>query len=262
MAARLAVDMHVHTVHSHDGYLPLETLARACRRRHLDAVAVTDHDEVSGALAAVRQFRRTQVPTRVIVGEEVTTSQGEVIGLFLRERVAPGMTLAETFRAIHGQGGLVYLNHPFGYRTRGGSLRLDVLDSLWDEIDIIEIFNARNRSEDANRLAERLARQRGKPGGAGTDAHSAWEVGRAYVSMPGFDGPRDFLASLAKAAFMRRPCPFAYRLAFKARKVLWPRPQPFRPDRGAGPARTDGASTERPPSERTPRGEAAAYPGY
>jgi hypothetical protein len=267
MSRRLAVDMHVHTAHSHDGYLSLNALARACRRRNLGAVAVTDHNEIAGALAADREFRLDRFPARVIVGEEVTTSQGEIIGLFLSERVRSGMTLAETFRAIHEQGGLVYLNHPFGYSSRSASLRLDVLESLWAEVDVVEVFNARNRGGDANRLAARMARRRGKPGGAGSDAHSAWEVGRTYVSMPGFDGPRSFLASLARAAFTLRSCPFAYRLAFKARKMLWPGPRPCAPDRSLGMAEknedpTHGSARSVSSTERAASVEAPAYFGY
>lgn len=267
MSRRLAVDMHVHTAHSHDGYLSLNALARACRRRNLGAVAVTDHDEIAGALAAAREFRLGRFPARVIVGEEVTTSQGEIIGLFLRERVPPGMTLAETFRAIHEQGGLVYLNHPFGYGSRHAALRLDVLESLWAGVDVVEVFNARNRGLDANRLAARMARRRGKPGGAGTDAHSAWEVGRTYVSLPGFHGAQGFLASLGRATLVRRACPFAYRLAFKVRKMLLPGPRPCAPDRSLGMAEksedpTHGSATSVSSTERSGTVEAPAYPGY
>ena len=220
------VDFHVHSNYSYDGYLPLNKLDKACYCRGLTTVAVTDHDEIRGALEADRLFRIGKLLTRIIVGEEVKTTQGEIIGLFLKECVPPDMSLADTIKAIREQGGLVYLNHPFGYGRRAAKLSLAELDGLWDKIDIVEIFNGRNLNQQANDLAKKMALAHGKPGGVGTDAHSAWEVGRSFVSMEDFDGSETFLAALRHASYVCRPCPFAYRLLFKARKLLLQRPLP------------------------------------
>jgi predicted metal-dependent phosphoesterase TrpH len=220
------IDFHVHTNYSYDGYLPLDKLDEVCSGRKITAVAITDHNETEGALEGAKVLGAGKFKTRVIVGEEVQTAQGEIIGLFLKRRIPPGMSLAETIEAIRDQGGLVYLNHPFGYGRRSAKLSLAELDGLWDKIDIVEIFNGRNWNQQANDLAKELALARGKPGGVGTDAHSPWEVGRSYVSMLDFDGPETFLASLRKATYVCRPCPFAYRLLFKARKLLLQRPLP------------------------------------
>jgi predicted metal-dependent phosphoesterase TrpH len=222
----VTVDLHVHTVYSHDGYLSLPALDAACRRKGLTAVAVTDHDAILGGLEAHRRFRAGKFQTAVIVGEEVTTCQGEIVGLFLQEYIAPGMTLRDTMDAIHEQNGLVYLNHPFGYDRRSKKLSLPDLDGLWDRIDVVEIFNGRNWSQRANIRATRLAWEHGKPGGVGTDAHSAWEVGRSFVRMGAFDGPQGFLASLPHARHCCRPCPHAYRFLFKIRKMVLARPRP------------------------------------
>jgi predicted metal-dependent phosphoesterase TrpH len=223
------VDMHVHTFYSGDGYLSLSRLDMACRHRGVTAVAITDHDTIRGASEADRLWRAGSFRTGVIVGEEVRTSQGEIIGLFLHESIPPGMTLAETVDAIRAQGGLVYLNHPFGYGRRSAQLSLTVLEDLWERIDLVEIFNGRNWNQRANTLAGEWARMHGKPGGVGTDAHSAWEVGRSFVRMSGFDGPASFLAALHEARYVCRPCPYAYRVLFKARKMLLTRPSPYRP---------------------------------
>ena len=220
------VDLHVHSNFSYDGYLPLDKLDKACSRRQITAVAITDHDEIAGAVEERRLFQAGKLRTRVIVGEEVKTTQGEITGLFLKERIPSGTSLAETIEAIRGQGGLVYLNHPFGYGQRSAKLSLDDLDSLWDMIDLVEIFNGRNWNRRANDLARELALAHGKPGAVGTDAHSPWEVGRSFVRMPDFDGPKTFLAALRHASYVCRPCPFAYRLLFKARKIILQRPLP------------------------------------
>ncbi len=219
------VDLHLHTVFSYDGYLQLETLDATCVRRGVTTVAITDHNEISGAIEASRLGRGGTFRTRVIIGEEINTTEGEVIGLFLRDRIPPGMPLRETIEAIRDQGGVVYLNHPFGYGRRSAKLSFEALEPLWGEIDIVEVFNGRNWGRRANDLAKELAEARNKVEGVGTDAHSAWEVGRSFVRMPDFDGPDTFLAALRRATnHVCRRCPKAYRALFKARKMLLPRP--------------------------------------
>ena len=221
-----AIDMQVHTNYSYDGYVPLDELDRACSRRMITTVAITDHDEITGGLEASRLYGMARFKTRVIVGEEVSTTQGEIIGLFLKERIPPGMSMASTIDAIRDQGGVVYLNHPFGYGQRSSRLVIKDLDGLWDKIDIVEIFNGRNRTQEANDRAKELALKYGKPGGVGSDAHSSWEVGRSYVCVETFDGPKELVLALRKARYVCRPCPFVYRVLFKARKLLAPRPVP------------------------------------
>jgi predicted metal-dependent phosphoesterase TrpH len=220
--------MHVHTVYSHDGYLTLESLDGICRRRGITTIAITDHNEIAGALQAVKLHKAGRFRTNFIVGEEISTTEGEIIGLFLHEKIPAGMSMSETLAEIRKQGGLVYLNHPFGYSARAGCLNIDALDELWDRIDIIEVFNGRNVNQWANTLAGRLARTRGKPAGAGSDAHSRWEVGRTFVEISDFDTPAEFLNALRHANCTCNPCSIAYRIAFKGRKMFLPRPVPKR----------------------------------
>ena len=135
---------------------------------------------------------------RVIVGEEVRTPYGDVIGLFLTERIPYVLPLEEVIARIRAQGGLVYIPHPFDpVRSSLGR----VLPALCAEgaVDIIEVFNAKISDPALNGRAVALARAFGLPGGAGSDAHDAPGVGAAYLDMPDFDGPASFLAALPHA---------------------------------------------------------------
>ena len=186
----IRVDLHVHTCFSEDCVTDLEAVVGACRRAGLGAVAVTDHNTVEGAHALAQV-----APFPVIVGEEIKTTDGEIIGLFLSESVPRGLSPGETIGAIRAQGGVVYVPHPLD-RVRRSPLGLDSLTAILHEVDALEIFNARVTLQGDNRRARLLAEAHGLPGGAGSDAHTAREIGRAYVQMPLFDGPTDFIQKL------------------------------------------------------------------
>ena len=189
------VDLHMHTDHSPDCATEVETLLDSAKRAGLGAIAITDHNEVSGALEA----RERANGIKVIVAEEVKTAdQGEVIGLFLEDKIPRGMSLEETIAEIRRQGGLVYVPHPFD-PTRH-CLREDALVALADGglIDAIEVFNAKTSLPHLNERARAFAAERGLPGGAGSDAHEPSAIGAAYLEMPDFDGPADFLARMAE----------------------------------------------------------------
>jgi predicted metal-dependent phosphoesterase TrpH len=188
------VDCHLHTVASGDSVLTLEELADRARSAGLDAVCVTDHNVTHAAVAATER----DLGVRIIVGEEIRTRDGDVIGLFLTERIPYVLPLAEVIGLIRGQGGLVYAPHPFDpVRSSLGA----VLPALCAEgaVDVIEVFNAKIEDQSLNARALSLARSFGLPGGAGSDAHDAPGVGAAYLDMPDFDGPASFLAALADA---------------------------------------------------------------
>jgi len=195
----LRADLHVHTSFSHDGQATPEDIAARCERVGLSCVAVTDHDTIAGALET-----RRVAPFRVIVGEEVNTRSGHVVGLFLSEEIPAGLSAIETVQAIKEQGGLVLLPHPFD-RFRSGVLRRISPEALLPLVDAVEVFNARTLLPQDNHLARRLADRHGLPATAGSDAHSAHEMGRTYLEMPNFDGtPNGFLQALAKATLMTR----------------------------------------------------------
>jgi predicted metal-dependent phosphoesterase TrpH len=205
LASRLAgrplidVDLHMHTDHSHDCATPVEVLLATARAQGLGAIAVTDHNEISGALEARRQAESdSDPPLKVIVGEEVKTAgQGEVIGLFIEEKIPRGLTMQETVAEIKRQGGVVYVPHPF---DRMHSVPdYEHLLAILDDVDAIEVFNPRVAISAFNDEAVRFAAKYRLPAGAGSDSHVAQGLGSARIRMHDFDGPQEFLQSLREA---------------------------------------------------------------
>ncbi len=204
------VDLHMHTDHSYDCATPVEVLLTEARARGLGAIAVTEHNEISGALEAAEKAQGI----KVIVGEEVkTASQGEVIGLFIQEKIPRGMTLQETIAEIKRQGGLVYVPHPFDRMHSVPDYRhlLDVLD----DIDLIEVFNPRVAISEFNEEAVRFAAKYRMIAGAGSDAHVPQGLGSVRIRMHDFDGPEQFLESLRTADIIRNPASLLYVQALK-----------------------------------------------
>jgi predicted metal-dependent phosphoesterase TrpH len=191
----MRVDLHVHTCASPDSLTRPDRVVKWAKRRGIDAVAVTDHDTI----AAAREMASTaEADMQIIIGEEVLTRDGEIIGLFLREQVPMGSSVQDTAKYIHEQGGLVYLPHPYD-SLRHSTLRRDALPSLMTWVDLVEVFNARMLKPEENKLAQQLADHEGKPCGAGSDAHLGCEIGRAYVDIIRFDGCAGFLNAMYKA---------------------------------------------------------------
>jgi hypothetical protein len=204
------VDLHMHTDHSYDCATPVEVLLAEARAKGLGAIAVTEHNEISGALEAAEKAKGI----KVIVGEEVkTASQGEVIGLFITEKIERGMTLRETIAEIRRQGGLVYVPHPFDRMHSVPDYRhlLDVLD----DIDLIEVFNPRVAIAEFNEEAVRFAAKYRMIAGAGSDAHVPQGLGSVRIRMHDFDGPEQFLESLRTADIIRNPTSLLYVQALK-----------------------------------------------
>jgi glycosyltransferase involved in cell wall biosynthesis len=204
------VDLHMHTDHSHDCATPVDALLAAARERGLGAIAVTDHNEISGALAARDQAEGI----KVIVGEEVKTAdQGEVIGLFIEEKIARGMSLADTIAEIKRQGGLVYVPHPFDRMHAVPDY--EHLLGVVDDVDAIEVYNPRVAVGRFNEEAARFAAKYRIPAGAGSDAHVVQGLGSARIRMRNFDGPEEFLESLRDADIVRKPANLLYVQALK-----------------------------------------------
>lgn len=244
------VDLHMHTDHSPDCATPVEVLLETARDRGLGAIAITDHNEVSGALEA-RELAARVDGLQVIVAEEVKTAeQGEVIGLFLEERIPRGLTMAETIAEIRRQGGLVYVPHPF---DRLHSVPdYEHLLEIVEEIDILEVFNPRVALTAFNEEAERFARKYRIVPGAGSDSHVAQGLGSVRVRIHDFDGPQEFLEAMRDADITRKHKNLVYVQALKflqttgrpkaaKRKVADPRPA-----RGGKPRRPVRARSRRP----------------
>jgi predicted metal-dependent phosphoesterase TrpH len=202
------VDCHLHTVESGDAVTTIDDLAEQVQRHQLDVVCVTDHNLTKAALAAAERG----IGARVVVGEEIRTRHGDVIGLFLTERIPYVLPLAEVTGMIRAQGGLIYLPHPFdpGRSSLGDTAEQLCRDGL---ADVVEVFNAKVEDPDVNARAARLAARYGLPAGAGSDAHDPEGIGAAYLEMPDFDGPRDFLTQLPAAEITGEYRPHALRYA-------------------------------------------------
>jgi predicted metal-dependent phosphoesterase TrpH len=188
----IKADLHIHTCYSIDCLTPLEQIVERCLKLGINCIAVSDHNTIAGALKL-----REIAPFKVIVAEEILTPVGEIMGLFLSEEVARGLSPQETISRIRRQGGLVAIPHPFG---RSLPWKANVLTSteVLSQVDIIETFNSRTPFSGSIARAWKLAKEQGKVASAGSDAHTLGEIGRAYVEMPEFDGPDDFLNSLAQ----------------------------------------------------------------
>jgi predicted metal-dependent phosphoesterase TrpH len=220
--ALIDVDLHMHTDHSNDCATPVEVLLATAREQGLGAIAVTDHNEISGALEAREQASVLDparpggagLPIKVIVAEEVKTAdQGEVIGLFIEEKIPRGMSLEETVAEIKRQGGLVYVPHPF---DRMHSVPdYEHLLTILDDVDAIEIFNPRVAIGAFNEEAVRFAAKYRIVAGAGSDSHVAQGLGSVRIRMRDFDGPAEFLQSLRDADILTRPTSLLYVQALK-----------------------------------------------
>jgi predicted metal-dependent phosphoesterase TrpH len=186
----MKIDLHTHTFCSKDSRNQYDRVVDSVRRAALDGIAVTDHDEFRGALEMKRRS-----PFVVIPGEEIKTNRGEIIGLFLREWIPPGLDPLDTVERIHEQGGLAYVPHPFD-EVRGSRIDRGALDVVAPHIDILEVFNARNALPVFNRRALEYARDHNVLAGAGSDTHTYSEYGRAYVDIPPFETPQEFLESM------------------------------------------------------------------
>jgi len=177
---RAFIDLHCHTSASFDSLARPGDVVRAAAARGLTHLIVTDHDRIEGALAA-----RAEAPAglEVIVGEEIRTSDGDLIAAYLERAVAPGMSAADTIAAVRAQGGLVGIPHPFD-RMRGSMLRDARMSTLISLVDWVEVHNARLVGGGNDRAAA-LAREHGVAGVAVSDAHSVLEVGVAYTALDG-----------------------------------------------------------------------------
>ena len=181
------IDLHLHSAASFDCRVPPLEVAGRCRQLGLSPIFLTDHDVIDGAQSLVA------AGGPAILAEEIMTSEGELIGLFLKAAVPGRLSPEETVAAIKAQGGLVYLEHP--YDTSRRNLREEAIERIAGSIDIVEVVNGRSLPE-ANGRAEQLRATLGVPAGAGSDAHTLSEIGKVYVEMEAFNRPQDFLQKL------------------------------------------------------------------
>ncbi len=194
----MRIDMHLHTGRSFDCLTDPHAVVQAARNAGIDRICVTDHNEIEAAV-----FLKTVYPAFIIVGEEVKTAEGvDIIGLYLHEKIPKGTPARDTCMWIHEQGGIVYVPHPFAPGKGGDGFILPVVEDL---VDAVEGFNARLHHQSLNDRAVAWAAARGLPLGAGSDAHTLGEIGRACVEMQPFeDSPNGLLGALKRGSISGR----------------------------------------------------------
>lgn len=185
------MDFHMHTYGSGDAVTTVDEFGASVASAGLDVVCVTDHNALY-----VAQALRSDLDVRVIIGQEVKTQNGELIGLFCTELVSFGLPSIQTARNIQAQGGIVYVPHPIGPRANAMSERAMDLLLAAGNLDAVEVFNARNLQDRMNDEAALYATTRGLPGGVGSDAHYPDEIGTAWLVLPDFDSPRDLIEAM------------------------------------------------------------------
>ena len=176
----LRVEFHCHTIYSKDCLLRVEVLLAACNRKGIDRIVITDHNTTAGAFEAQKIDSE-----KIIIGEEIKTQKGELLAAFMQEEIPPGLTPKETIHRLRDQGAFISVSHPFD-QLRSGHWQVGDLLEIAPLVDAIEIFNARCMSADFNRQAADFAKQYELVGTVGSDAHAAFEIGRAAMHIPDF----------------------------------------------------------------------------
>jgi len=198
----LRIDMHTHSSYSRDSIISPMELFEAWKRTGIISL-VCDHDTLEGSLRVMRAIHAEDPEVPSVLAEEVTTREGEIIGLFLSEEIPPGLPATETLDIIHGQGGLSLLPHPFS-EYRSHTLEARARNALVEDLDLVEGYNARNILDEEDRLAVVFATGMGIPFTVGSDAHTTLELGRVWMEVPPFESPRELLKGIAGAPYTFR----------------------------------------------------------
>lgn len=188
------IDLHTHSIASPDGSLDENHYRKMLDSGRLDCIAVTDHNTIAFA-----KELHTKLGERIIVGEEITTLDGEIIGLYLTKPIKPGMSAVDTARAVKEQGGLVCVPHPFETVRKG--LQIAVLDAIADQVDIIEVRNGRAVFQNKSKQAEAWAAEHHVAGVASSDSHGWHGWGRTYTIVSELPTQDTLVKLLASATY-------------------------------------------------------------
>ncbi|MGG0464507.1 PHP domain-containing protein [Priestia aryabhattai] len=200
----IKVELHTHTKYSHDSLLNKWMYLLMLKIKKINVVAITDHNEIKGAKKFQPFLEKYGI--KVILGEEVFSTRGEIIGLFLNKKIPAGLSPRETMVRIKEQGGIVYIPHPYDEKRYKTVLAEEEIRANNDLIDIIEVHNGRNIKPyfSDNQLA--IAQKYRKVMSVGSDAHTIFELGRNYNVMKEFDNGLEFYNSLKEARFVKKEC--------------------------------------------------------
>jgi len=197
----MLIELHCHSDASGDSLMQPARMIEVCRRRCIGRLAVTDHNTLRGALRV-----QALAPDLVIAGEEIMTTQGELLAYFVKEEIPKGLTPAETISRLRAQDAVISVAHPFDRLRRGAWLEAD-LAVVVPQVDALEVFNARCIFAEDNARALAFARAHGKPGMVGSDAHTYWELGRAALRADGADDREALLRAFADGEPLTRLSP-------------------------------------------------------
>jgi len=186
----MKVDLHVHTHYSKCANLKFEDLRKLTKKFNIFP-AITDHNKIEGAV----KFKDC------IIGEEINTTEGEIIGLFLNERIKPYLSIEETIEKIKEQGGIVYIPHPYDW------IRINHIKRMDFKINLIEVFNGRVIQQKVNKKAVEFAEKNNIIKGVGSDTHNKLEFGRIYNEIEEFNSPKEFLKNMKKAKLVMNQHP-------------------------------------------------------
>ena len=189
----LRADLHIHTRYSIDCNTPLDKVISRCLETGINCIAIADHGTTEGALK-LQQL----APFPVIVAEEILTPYGEIMGMFLQETIPSGLSVEQTLLRIKEQDGLVCIPHPFD-RIRHSGFDGNLIETIAEQIDIIEVFNSRSLTHQPSDTARSFAEKHGIAQSAGSDAHTAGEIGMACVEILEFNGRDEFLQVLSQS---------------------------------------------------------------
>ena len=192
MIAKLRVEFHCHTSVSEDSLTRPQVLVSTCRRKGIDRVVVTDHNSIEGARAA-----QVLDPQRVIVGEEIMTTRGEILAAFVKEEIPAGLSPQAAIKELRSQGAFISVSHPFDELRAGGWHEKDLLEIL-PQVDAIEVYNSRCMYPRFNRRAQAFALEHDVAGTVGSDAHAPFELGRSTLLLESFDGAQELRAVIRR----------------------------------------------------------------
>ncbi|MCL2143838.1 MAG: PHP domain-containing protein [Methanomassiliicoccaceae archaeon] len=193
---RLRADLHIHTMYSGVGRLGQlrfpesidrpESIVDAARAKGLNIICITDHNSIEGALIA-KEYSKRFDDIEVVVGEEVSAAEGEIVGLWLTKQIPPRLPAEETVRLIREQGGIAIAPHPFSFHVPALNEKVFDLD-----LDGIEVLNGGHVDKYSNTMAREVSKKyAGRWAEIGSsDAHSISTLGYAWTEFEG-DGTND-----------------------------------------------------------------------
>lgn len=201
------LETHCHTKYSKDSMLPFSLLYLKCRLCHIDWIAITEHNNIQGAIEFKKYCEKKKNKLHVIIGEEIMTTDGEVIGLYLKNEISSGLSCEETMDKICSQGGIVYIPHPYDEKRAKTVLKEECIRNNRSRIDCIECYNGRNISDRYALKQTEIAEKYGLTSVIGSDAHTVFEIGRNYMMVNCIpDSPENFKRALDNVTFHKKKC--------------------------------------------------------